>query len=158
MDYFKPFEKTEDSLDQKIVFYLPSKRKDNTELGILLRAQATHAVMNFLLKNLGGATMMEGRGYFKDDCGVVHSEQTTLCTSYFSSKKLTQKLKEEINHVANSLAVEFNQDTIAVSLNGTLGFFSPTPNYKNEYNKKFKKLWESGKMDPIGFRKYCNLD
>jgi len=156
MNPLKLFEKTTNSLDQELIFYIPSKRKDNTELGILLRAQATHAVMNFLIAKLGGATMIEVRGYFQGDKNKIHSENTTLCISYFAESQLNDWLKKDIAHIANSLAIEFEQETLAVSLNSMMIFFSPTAKYRYRYENEFKPLWENKKMAPIGFRKWVD--
>jgi hypothetical protein len=138
------------SLDQQIAFYIPSKRKDDTELGVLIRAQAIHAVMNFLLKELGGATMTEGRGYFADGSGKIHSENTTICLSYFEKSKMKDSFFKEIEWVANSLAIELEQDSIAVSINEKLYSYSPTDSYRNKYPSYIKK-------NVFGFQKYLAM-
>lgn len=155
MKFDDPFALGEDSRTQKLVFYIPSKRSDNTELGILLRAQACHSVMNFLLRRLGGATMVEARGYYMDDKKVTHSETTTLCISYFKKKDRSKDLELEIRDIANSLAVEFDQKALAVSLNDHLHFFEPTPAYKEKYRSLLDNL-ESKKIKKNGFRKYLD--
>jgi hypothetical protein len=151
MKYTYPLKKTKFSLDEKIVFYIPSKRKDDTELGILLRAQATHAVMNFLLKELGGATLIEGKGYFADKSGKIHCENTTLCISYCRKSKFSSSwMMKEIELIANSLAIELEQDTLAVSINDILLPYSPKEQYRNKYPSLIEQ-------NPFGFRKYLNL-
>lgn len=155
MNFEDPFAIGKDSRTQKLIFYIPSKRSDNTELGILLRAQACHSVMNFLLRRLGGATMVEAKGYYNDDKGFTHSETTTLCISYFQEEVRSTALDLEIRDIANSLAVEFDQKALAVSMNDHLVLFEPNTAYKKNYRLIQRQL-ESKNVKKNGFRKYLD--
>lgn len=135
----------------QVVFYLPSKRSNGEPLGVD-RDRLVHATMCFLLHELGGCTQVEGIGYFTGDGRKLHIEQSTLCRS-FCSKEDLEKHGPEINRLANSLAIEFEQESLAVELDNVMYFFGPTRRYREVYAYlKFK--WGAGEGEKSGYEKY----
>jgi hypothetical protein len=89
--------------------------------------------MTFLLKEFGGATLTEGKGYFigsKDK--RTHEEEVTLCRSFCHFEDL---LKHDglIRSLANALAIEAAQDMISVEIDDVMYFYQPTDVYKKIY-------------------------
>jgi hypothetical protein len=153
----KFFEVTPKSYTESITFILPSKKRDGKEMWVTEKALVVDGTMKFLLKELGGATMTEGTGYFEDDTPekLVHVEQVTLCRSLCTKDTLEAK-KEKIAYMANSLAVIFDQHSLAVEVNGTMHFFAPTEYYRENYHSYYKKKWDSGELEPLGYHAYID--
>lgn len=102
------------------------------------RQSLIDGVMRYLLLELKGATHVQGTGYFVDEATMhVHKEDVTLCYS-FCQDLSTDRLKE-INEMANGLAIEFNQLSIAVEVDNVMYLFQPTQVYRDVYAAQKKK-------------------
>ena len=110
------------------------------------------AVMNFLLIEMGGGTRQEVVGSFMNSQEAVTTEDVTICFAYCSPDVLTRNL-QNINQVANSMAIEFNQESLAVVIDGEMYFFAPNAAYKHRFEKYVAKVGR-GKAEPFGYRKY----
>jgi hypothetical protein len=153
----KFFEVTPDSYTESITFILPSKKRNGKDMWMTEKTLVVDGTMKFLLKELGGATMTEGKGFYEDDTTqkLVHVEDVVLCRSLTTKSKLEEK-KEKIVRMANSLAVIFEQHSLAVEINGTMHFFAPTARYRENYEKYYKKEYKSGRLEPLGYDAYIN--
>ncbi len=151
-----------DSMNHCVTFYLPSQKADGTELPQKLRDNLSDSVMNFLLNELGGATRVQGEGFFaetknagkKNEQKYVHQESVVLCRAFCSAETL-KKHGWKINQMANSMAIEFFQFSIAVEVDGGMYFYSPNEGYRAIYAEN-KKKWAKDK-DPRGYFKYIDM-
>jgi hypothetical protein len=154
--WVKAFTKTKDTPNTVLSIYLPSKTSKGVDLWISEKSNLAEATMNFMLQELGGATMIKGIGFFKGEGNVVHMEESTICRSLCTAEKLQEKL-EEIYYLANSLAVKFDQESIAVEIGTELYFIGPTEEYRRRFKDHFEKAWLAGDRDPLGYHKYINM-
>jgi hypothetical protein len=150
------FTSTEDTPNTTLTFYLPSKSQEGVDLWISEQSNLAEATMNFMLQELGGATMIKGIGFFKGKGDVVHMEESTLCRSLCTKKKIEEKL-EDIYYLANSLAVKFDQESIAVEIGTELFFVGPNKEYRKRFTEHFEKAWLAGDRNPLGYHKYINM-
>lgn len=140
-----------------IILYIPSKLNTGDPIEGIDRKMLVDAAMKFLLAKMDGATQMEGLGYYaeKDDAGEVvqvHTEDVTLCKSLCTTKTFVEQ-RDNLRRLANSFAIEFQQESIAVEIDGEFHFFSPTDSYERQYHR----MVASGAMDDVdGYRKYID--
>jgi hypothetical protein len=119
-----------------ITFYLPSRNKRGKALDFRVRSDLKIATMNFLLKEFGGATLTEGKGYFNDsEDGRTHEEDVTLCRSFCYLKHLKEN-DAMVRSIANALAIEAKQDMISVEIDDVMYFYKPTAAYRQIYEQK----------------------
>jgi hypothetical protein len=154
--WIEAFTKGKNTPDTVLSIYLPSKTSAGVDLWISEQSNLAEATMNFMLQELGGATMIKGIGFFKGEGDVVHMEESTICRSICTAETLQKKL-EDIYYLANSLAVKFNQESIAVEINSELYFIGPTPEYRRRFKDHFEKAWVAGDREPLGYHKYINM-
>lgn len=154
--WVEAFTKKDTTPDTVLSIYLPSKTSKGIDLWISEQSNLAEAAMNFMLQELGGATMIKGIGFFKGEGDVVHMEESTICRSLCTAETLQKKL-EDIYYLANSLAVKFEQESIAVEINSELYFIGPTPEYRRRFTDHFEKAWLAGDREPLGYHKYINM-
>lgn len=138
-----------------VTLYVPSKLS-NGQLIAADRENLIKAAMNFLLREMHGATQIQGVGYYLGDEvngeRELHEEEVTLCKSLCTTQTFVEQ-RANLRRLANSLAIEFEQEAFAVEIDGEMHFFSPTPAYK----KRYKEMVESGEMDGVsGYHKYID--
>lgn len=129
----------DDPLQSKLVFYLPSKH-GYREISREDRARLVQATLNYLVTRFVGATELEGTGSWRNDKGAFVSERVTLCYSFLPENQPNHNAKIEINQLANALAVQFEQDSLSVEINGAMYFFSPTKTYRHNYQRLKDKM------------------
>lgn len=124
--------------DHYITFYIPSRTSKGKSLDFRVRNDLKIATMKFLLDVFGGATLIEGKGYFNDsvDETITHEEEVTLCKSFCELHEL-QKKDGMIRSIANALAIEGIQDMISVEIDGVMYFYKPRSVYREIYNRRF---------------------
>lgn len=121
-----------------ITFYLPSRNNDGKALDFRIHSDLKIAIMTFLLKEFGGATLTEGKGYFissKD--GRTHEEEVTLCRSFCTYQELHDN-DRMVRSIANALAIEGDQDTISVEIDDVMYFYKPTAVYRKIYESRVR--------------------
>jgi hypothetical protein len=140
-----------------ITLYIPSKLNTGEPIAGIDREGLVEAAMNFLLLEMGGATQTEGTGYYaekgpKGKIAKVHEEHVTLCTSLCSTETFV-KQRDNLRRLANSFAIEFQQESIAVVIDDEMHFFSPT----DAYIKRYNAMVMSGKMKGVSsYHKYID--
>jgi hypothetical protein len=142
---------------ETVIFYCPTKKRTGADLWLTEVSKLVDGVMKYLLTNLKGATMSEGTGFFEDDKGEVHMEKVIMCKALCSPEKLKKEYRN-IYYMANSLAILFEQDSMAVEINGRMYFFSPNDAYSKKFQEKYLKDWRSGKLQPLGFHAYIDKE
>lgn len=131
----------EDPLEARIAFYLPSKSKSKV-MQDSKRQLLIEGTMKFLIKELGGGTQIDALGSFQMN-GEVVSEKVAICYSFLSKTNLAVH-EREINQIANALAIEFEQDSIAVEVNDKFYLFSPNASYIRNYKRDMVKATKRG--------------
>ncbi len=139
-------------LESRIAFYLPSNIK-GTVMPAGQRQQIIDSTMAFLVVNLGGGTQIEALGSFENG-GKVVSEEVTICYA-FLSKEDVKKHEKEINQIANALAIEFKQDSIAIEVNRNFYLFEPNEKYRRNYERDMEKAKARG--TEWGYQKWLKV-
>lgn len=139
----------------RVVFYVPSKIKDGSIVPAD-REKLLQAVRSALVTLFLGSTEYNATGSFrKDGDGPIITENVTLCYACCTEKLFEEHIRE-INQLANALAIEFQQDTIAVELNGTMYNFAPTDKYVERY-RALKDKVTSGGAQEWGYEKWLQV-
>ena len=128
--------------DHYITFYIPTRHKDKSAIPIKLHQQLVLATMNFLLSELGGASLTEANGFYVED-KQLHQENVTLCKSFCKLDALETN-NDQIITLANGLAIACDQDSLGVEIDGVLYFFQVSKYYKqlNKWHRdKGKKTY-----------------
>ncbi len=141
-----------DPLEARIAFYLPSNSKGKV-MQDSKRQLLIESTMKFLVKELGGGTQIDALGSFEMDAEVV-SEKVTICYSFLSKERLTIH-EREINQIANALAIEFEQDSIAVEVNDKFYLFAPNAKYIQNYKRDMTNAIARG--TEWGYRKWLKV-
>jgi hypothetical protein len=140
-----------------ITLYIPSKVRAGKLITGIDRKKLVDAAMKFLLTKLGGATQTKGVGYYAElkpngDIDKIHAEKVTLCRSLCTTENLV-KHRADLRRLANSFAIEFQQASIAVEIDGEFHFFSPTDAYETQY----RRLVKSGTIKSVlGYEQYIH--
>ena len=100
--------------------------------------------------------MTRGIGYFLGKGDIVHKERVTMCSSYCTVATLEEK-GPEINRLANSMSIEFEQESLAVVIDGEMLFFQPTAEYRRRY-AVLKADVAAGKKKASGYDLYISKD
>lgn len=151
------FEARKATYTESVTFYCPSKKRNSQDLWMTDVVKIVDGVMKYLLTQLGGATMTKGKGFFEDDKKEIHMEDVVICRSLCTKQKL-QKEYRNIYYMANSLAVLFEQHSLAVEINGLMFFFSPSEIYGKNLREKYLKKWKSGKLAPLGYHAFFDRE
>ncbi len=106
------------------------------------------AAMSFLLLELKGATQFEAIGYFVGSDDEVHEEAVTVCRSFCSTNILNEKCADLIRLI-NSLAIEFEQISIAVEIDNVMHLYEPDAQYREAYQQLLKQGTAGGYHDYI---------
>ena len=125
-----------------ITLYIPSNVRTGELIKGIDREKLVDAAMKFLLTKLGGATQTEGVGYYAEfkpngDIKQIHDEKVTLCRSLCTTEAFV-KHRDDLRRLANSFAIEFQQESFAVEIDGEFHFFSPTDAYEKQYRRLVK--------------------
>lgn len=123
-------------MTKRVAFYLPSNVKGKT-MSAGRRADLIQATMNFLVTELGGGTQTEATGSFAGEGGKLIQEDVTICYGWMS-KATFKKNEREINQIANALAIEFEQESLAMELDGKFYLVAPKQKYRDYYDANIK--------------------
>ncbi len=82
-------------------------------------------------------------------------EKSIMCKALCKREKLNKEYRN-IYYMANSLAILFEQDSLAVEITGRMYFFSPNDAYTKKFQDQYLKDWKSGKLQPLGFHAFID--
>ena len=82
------------------------------------RAQATAYIANFF----GGATVIEGTGYFIHISGIVQEEKAFIINAFADDDSLSH-YGERLKALAGWVATQLEQECVLLVVNGQAGFY-----------------------------------
>lgn len=93
-----------------------------------------------ILPFAGGATRLEGLGYWLDGRGRLIRETVAVLDVYFKSRRLGRSAADLVNQLVD-VAVRMRQDTLAIAVDHRLHLLSlPTASTPTEYGSRHQAL------------------
>lgn len=103
-------------LSHSAVVYVPSTQRNG--IPVDNRGDLLEGIIGSMVDLCGGATVTEGRGYWRGEEGLA-IEEVTLVTGYCQS---LEEIQGELFSLCQSLAMRANQEAVSLALDNSLEF------------------------------------
>jgi len=96
-------------LEYRFALYVPSKDKDGVPIA---RHDACEKVVRYFSDNLGGATVIDGRGAYVMESGELVTEPISIVYGYGVNHRFAHQLIQ----FAGMMRQDWNQETVAIEI------------------------------------------